>query len=132
MKTLHAHIESNGRGLYSIYVEEDLPFGVMGDGYTIEEAKEDFLVVYQGMREAHKARTGEDVDFEFLFVMDTSAFLQKYKNVLSLAGLSKLTGINKAQLSQYACGTRHPSPKTKEKIKKAVADLGQELSRAFA
>ena len=51
---------------------------------------------------------------------------------MPLAGLSKLTGINKAQLSQYVCGKRNPSPKTQEKIKKAVTDFAQELSQSFA
>ena len=82
------------------------------------------------MREAHKARTGEEVSYEFSFVTDMSAFLANYKYILSLAGLAKLTGINKAQLSQYVCGTRRPSPKTQDKIKRALAGLGKELMTA--
>lgn len=127
MKTIKAHIESNGQGMYAVYVEEDLAFGLLGEGFTIEEAKADFLAVYEGMREAHKERTGEEVNYEFSFVMDMSALLANYKYILSLAGLSKLTGINKAQLSQYVCGTRRPSPKTQDKIKRAIAGLGKEL-----
>ena len=130
MKTINAHIESNGQGMYSVYVEEDLPFGLLGEGLTIEEAKIDFLAVYEGMRAAHKARTGEDVSYEFRFITDLSAFLANYKYIMSLAGLSKLTGINKVQLSQYICGTRRPSPQTQDKIKKALAGLGQELIAA--
>ena len=125
MKVIEAHIESNGQGMYSVYVEENLPFGLIGEGFTIEEAKADFNAVYEGMREAHKARTGEDVAYEFCFVTEMSAFLANYKYILSLAGLSKLTGINKAQLSQYVCGTRRPSPRTQDKIKRALAGLGK-------
>ena len=127
MKEIEAHIESNGQGMYSVYVEENLPFGLLGEGTTIEEAKADFIAVYEGMREAHKARTGEEVSYKFRFVTDMSAFLVNYKYILSLAGLSKLTGINKAQLSQYVCGTRRPSPRTQDKIKRAIAGLGKEL-----
>lgn len=129
-KLKKAHIESNGQGMYSVYVEEDLPFGLLGEGTTIEEAKADFMEVYKEMREAHKARTGEEVSYEFCFVTDISAFLATYKYILSLAGLAKLTGINKAQLSQYVCGTRRPSPKTQDKIKRALAGLGKELMAA--
>lgn len=130
MKEIEAHIESNGQGMYSVYVEENLPFGLLGEGTTIEEAKADFIAVYEGMREAHKARTGEEVSYKFRFVIDMSAFLANYKYILSLAGLSKLTGINKAQLSQYVCGTRRPSLKTQDKIKRALAGLGKELVAA--
>ncbi len=130
MKEIEAHIESNGQGMYSVYVEENLPFGLLGEGTTIEEAKADFIAVYEGMREAHKARTGEEVSYKFRFVIEMSAFLANYKYILSLAGLSKLTGINKAQLSQYVCGTRRPSLKTQDKIKRALAGLGKELVAA--
>ena len=34
-----AHIESNGKGWYSVYCEEQFPFGFFGEGATIEEAK---------------------------------------------------------------------------------------------
>lgn len=130
MKEIEAHIESNGQGMYSVYVEENLPFGLLGEGTTIEEAKADFIAVYEEMREAHKARAGEEVSYKFRFVIDMSAFLANYKYILSLAGLSKLTGINKAQLSQYVCGTRRPSLKTQDKIKRALAGLGKELVAA--
>ena len=130
MKEIEAHIESNGQGMYSVYVEENLPFGLLGEGTTIEEAKADFIAVYEEMREAHKVRTGEEVSYKFRFVIDMSAFLANYKYILSLAGLSKLTGINKAQLSQYVCGTRRPSLKTQDKIKRALAGLGKELVAA--
>lgn len=132
MKEVIAHIESNKKGFFSIYVEEDLPYGIIGDGYSVEEAKEDFLAVYEASRADYKDRTGEDIEFSFRFVMDASAFLRHYKGVLSLAGLSHVVGINKAQLSQYVCGTRNPSPKTQEKIKQAITAFAEELSHTFA
>ena len=131
MKEVTAHIESNGQRLYSIYVEEDLAYSVIGDGYTIEEAKSDFLAVYEASRNDHKESTGEDIEYSFKFVLEVSAFLQHYKGLLSLSGLSRLIGINKAQLSQYVCGTRHPSAKTQNKIKNAITALGKELSQSF-
>ena len=132
MKEIVAHIESNMQGLYSIYVKEDLAYSVIGDGKTIDEAKADFLAVYGASRADHKERTGEDVAYTFRFVMDVTAFLQSYKGYLTLSGLSQLTGINKAQLSQYVCGKRHPSEHTEERIKEAVESFAHELSRVFA
>lgn len=132
MKEIVAHIESNMQGLYSIYVEEDLAYSVIGDGKTIDEAKADFLAVYEASRADHKERTGEDIAYTFRFVMDVTAFLQSYKGYLTLSGLSQLTGINKTQLSQYVCGKRHPSERTEERIKEAVESFAEELSRVFA
>lgn len=129
---LTAHIECNNSGFYTVYLIEDLPFGCFGEGFSAKEAKEDFLRVFDGMRRKHQERTGENVEAEFSFVYDASAFLQEYKGLITLAGLAKITGINKAQLSQYVCGRRHPSPKTQERIKMGVLQFAQELSQAMA
>lgn len=132
MKQITAYIESNGKDLFSIYTEEKLAYFVIGDGVTIEEAKADFLAVYEASRKAHLEETGLDVQYSFAFELTASAFFLQYKGLISLAGLSKLTGINKAQLSQYACGTRKPTAKTLQKIKDSIHSLGLELCRAFA
>lgn len=126
-----AHIECNKQGFYSVYTEEDLPFGLLGEGKTVEEAKDDFLAVYAAMRSAHLSRTGQDIDLDITFTLDASAFLQYYKGIFTLAGLSRLTGIHKAQLSQYVCGTRRPSPKTSERIRLSVHQLADELKQTF-
>ncbi len=131
-KHIKAHIECNSNGFYTVYHNEDLPFGFFGEGNSVKAAREDFLATFEAMREDHLKRTGENVEAEFEFVYDASAFLQHYKGLLTLAGLSRMTGINKGQLSQYVTGHRHPSPKTQEKIKVSVQQFAQELSRAMA
>ena len=60
------------------------------------------------------------------------SFLQHYKGILTLSGLSSITGINKVQLSQNVCGRRHPSQKTQQKIKASVIAFAEELSHAMA
>nr|DAQ46290.1 MAG TPA: antitoxin [Caudoviricetes sp.] len=132
MQQITAHVENNGQGLYSVYIEEDMPFGVIGDGWTIEEAKADFLESYKSACEDHLESTGDDVQVPVVFVLDLTALLYHYKNYLSLAGLSRLTGINKAQLSQYVCGRRNAKPQTIEHIKKAVQDFARDLLNDFA
>lgn len=127
-----AHIECNSNGFYSIYAEEDFPFGFFGEGDTVIEAKEDFLNLFDAMSKSHFQRTGEIVEAEFNFVYDASAFLQHYKGILTLSGLSRITGINKVQLSQYVCGRRHPSQKTQQKIKASVISFAEELKHAMA
>lgn len=125
-KKVNAHVECNGAGFYSIYVEHgDLPFNFFGDGETEQAAKEDFLAVYEAMREDYKARTGEDVQAEFSFVKDMSAVLHECKEYISFAYLAQITGISKAMLSQYACGTRRPKPAQREKIVDGIHQIGQ-------
>ena len=49
-KNYKAHVESNGANWYSVYCNEEFPFGVFGEGATVEEAERDFLAVCEGMR----------------------------------------------------------------------------------
>gem|GEM_PF-432143 len=133
-KKYTAHIECNNAGFYTIYVpdDDDIPFGWFGEGFSVEEAKRDFLEGFAGMAEDHYKRTGVKVEAEFDFVYDASAFLHHFKGMLTLSGMSKITGINKSQLSQYVCGRRHPSPKTEAKINASVKKFAEELSKAMA
>ena len=123
-----AHVECNNRGWFSVYTEDEFPFGFFGEGNNADDAVKDFINVYTAMREDHLHRTGENIEVEFVFTYDTSAFLQHYKGLLTLSGLSRMTGINKAQLSQYVCGRRHPSRRTGEKIRQSVKQFAEELA----
>ncbi len=124
-KHYEAHVESNGAGWFSVYCNEEFPFGVFGEGATVEEAERDFLAVFEGMRANYKERTGKDVQATFSFVKDMSAVLQECKEYISFAYLSQLTGISKAMLSQYACGTRKPKPAQRERIVCGIHKIGQ-------
>ena len=119
-----ANVESNGAGWYSVYCNAEFPFGFFGEGATIEEAKRDFLAVFDAMCAKHKERTGEVVEATFSFVKDTSAILQEIKDIISLRALSEITGISKTMLSQYACGTRHPKPVQRQRIIDGIHQMG--------
>jgi hypothetical protein len=126
-----AHVECNNKGWYSVYTKESFPFGFFGEGRNADEAMRDFLNVFEAMSEAHQHDTGEKIVVEFEFVYDASAFLQHYKGLLTLSGLSRMTGINKGQLSQYVCGRRHPSPRTNERMRQSVRRFAEELANAM-
>ena len=76
-KNCKAHVECNKQGWFSVYTEEEFPFGFFGEGSSAEEAMNDFLNVFEAMRKDCFQSTGENTDTEFEFVHDTSAFLQK-------------------------------------------------------
>ncbi len=51
------------------------------------------------------AQDGKEVpELEFTFRYDTVSFLQYYSKIISLAGLQRLTGIDRHQLSHYVTG----------------------------
>lgn len=130
MKTVRVFIERGSDGTYGAYMPDDnnLSYGVIGEGMTAQEAINDFLGTYRAIREraAEAGRDFEEVDFTFSY--DVPSFLVYYAGKISYAGLSKLTGISSAQLCQYAKGYRRPSARTTEKIQTALHDFGNELS----
>ena len=128
-RTVNAIIERASDGTYSIYMDADgMDYLVTGTGNTVEEAKNVFIGGYEDMRRLYgkNGRAFEEVDFCFKY--DMASFLSYYSKILSLAGLSRLTGINQQQLSHYVTGRRSPSAKTVEKMENAIHAFGKDLS----
>lgn len=127
MKTVKVLIERGDDGTFGAYMPEaQLPFGVIGEGNTAEEAKTDFLNVIRAYEEDGFDISGK---FRFEFGYDVPSFLTYYSGRLSLAGLERITGVARGQLSHYATGRRNPSPRTVEKIEKALQSFGEDLSQ---
>lgn len=131
MKTVRVFIERGKDGSYGAYMpdENNLSYGVIGDGDTAAAAIDDFKAVYEDIKASYQkeGRPFEEVDFAFSY--DLPSFLVYYADLISYRGLSKLTGIAPAQLSQYISGYRNPSPKTTQKIQNALHAFGNELSQ---
>lgn len=130
MKKVRVFIERASDGNYSAYMPDDnnLSYGIIGTGTSIDETISDFHDAYEGMKK-HYADSGkyfEEVEFEFSY--DIPSFLAYYSNRLSLAGLERITGVAQGQLSHYVTGRRRPSKKTIEKIQNALQNFGKELS----
>lgn len=117
-------------GSFDITMEHlaDYPFSVFGQGNSVEEAKEDFFNTYEEMKELmnDKGVVFEELDFEFIF--DTSAFLLSLSNSFSMAGLSKITGINRKQLGHYVQGVKKPRPATASRIQRSVLDYAKNIA----
>ena len=127
-----AFIERGNYGSYGVYVDlEDktLNYGIIGDGKTVKEAIDDFCNSYNEMLELYKSENKYFKEANFEFKYDTASFLAYYSNVLSLAGLGRLTGIAQGQLSHYVTGRRKPSQKTVQKIEKSLHKFAEEISQ---
>jgi predicted RNase H-like HicB family nuclease len=129
MRKVNAIIERASDGNYSIYSDaEDLDYLITGTGSTVEEAKQCFEGGYADMRRVYAEDGKPFTEVEMVYKYDMASFLAYYSKVISLAGLSRLTGINQQQLSHYVTGRRNPSPKTVAKVEKAIHLFAQDLA----
>ncbi len=131
MKTIRVFIERSKDGSYSAYMPDDnnLTYGVIGEGNSAATAIADFKASYEDMKVSHQKRGKEFEEVDFAFSYDLPSFLVYYADLISYKGLAKLTGVSAAQLSQYISGYRTPSHKTTEKIQNALHAFGNELSQ---
>ncbi len=129
MRKVNAIIERAGDGTYSIYSDaDDLSYLITSTGKTVEEAKSNFEEDYADMR-AYYAEIGKPfTEVEMVYQYDMASFLEYYTKAFSLAGLSRITGINQGQLSHYVTGRRIPSARTKEKMQQAIHAFAADLS----
>lgn len=128
MKKLTAFIEVSKDGLFAVCTDPNpLQIMIAGFGDNVKEAIEDFHEAHAELKEMEKqeGKTLPDIEFEFRY--DTVSFLQYYSKMISLAGMQRLTGINRHQLSHYVTGKSKPSAKTVARIQEGVTSLGREL-----
>jgi len=123
-------IERGNDGLFSYYMKENnFDFGLNGQGNTIEEAKNEFLIVYSELKEMYLEEGKDFPALEFEYEYDICSFLNYYSGVLSKSGLEKITGINQKQLWHYSSGRRKPTEKTIEKIQLGLHSFSKELGQ---
>lgn len=128
MKRIKAYVEKSDYG-FSVYMEDnDLDYGIIGEGKTATEAINDFRQAYEEMREYYKdeGKNFEEVNFEFVY--DIASFLQYYAFAFTLAGLERITGVNQRQLSHYINGVSKPTRRTIEKIEDGIHNFSRDLS----
>ena len=128
MRKVRAIIERAADGNYSVYMDaDDMSYLVTGTGKTTAEAVNCFKAGYEDMKRYYAEEGKEFEEVEFDYEYDMASFLSYYSKVLSLAGLSRLTGINQGQLSHYMTGRRTPSRSTKEKMQKSIRTFAEDL-----
>ena len=123
-------IEKGQDGTYDIRMSHHkLDFFLLGQGDTVELAKEDFLVSDEEMRDLYKEEKNSYPNLEFVYKFDLPSFLEFYSKKIGYSSLEKITGVNQRQLSQYVQGYRNPSKSTTLKIEKGLKDFAEELSQ---
>lgn len=130
VRKVKAIIERANDGTYSVYMDaDDMDYMVTGTGQTAEEAIKVFRGGYEDTKKYYEkeGKAFEEVDFDFVY--DMASFLSYFSKAFSLAGLSRITGINKGQLSHYMTGHRTPSHNTVEKIQRSVQAFAKDLSQ---
>jgi len=132
MNKVKAFIEIGVDGTFSVYVDlEDntLNYGIHGNGNTVKEAMDDFISAYEAMKKFYNQENKYFIEAEFEYHYDTASFLKYYTAYFSLAGLSRMTGINQGQLSHYVNGKRNPSKRTVQKIDRSIHAFANRLSQ---
>ena len=66
-------------------------------------------------------------DYEIDYDMDASALIRNAETFTTMSAISRISGINRKQLSHYANGIKHPRPIQLARIKAALAIIGTQL-----
>lgn len=131
MRTVDVIIERGADGTFDAHMEvcPDLKFGLLGQGKTVQETKEDFYNSYKEMGEIFAEQGKQIEQLEFNFKYDIPSFLQYYAFAFTLAGVERITGVSQGQLSHYINGVRKPSERTARKIQERMHEFAKQLGQ---
>ena len=69
-----------------------------------------------------------DGDYEFVYnLLDVATLLRASEPYVSLAALSRASGINQHLLSHYANGMKQPRPQQRQRVVDGIHKIGREL-----
>ncbi|MDR1883823.1 MAG: pilus assembly protein HicB [Prevotella sp.] len=129
MKTT-ALIERGKDGTYGIFTP-DIEHTIIGEGDTVEEAKEDFENSVKEMILSY-TETGRDLhpelkDIEFEYKYDIASVFNCY-NWINVSKFARKAGINASLMRQYRTGKTYISEGQIGKIENTLHQLGKELA----
>lgn len=113
---------SDSFGAYSENVS-----GIFGAGDTADDCKQSILDAIETLKELDNCPAELKSNYTITYKFDTISLLSYYKGIFSNSAFEKITGINQKQIQHYATGHRKPRPEQREKIEKALHNLGKEL-----
>lgn len=119
---------------FSASLGENVPGAVAFTADTFvelqKEARESLEFHVEGMvedgDEVPEWLVNKEYEFEYKF-LDATALLKAYGPYLSLAAISRASGINQHQLSHYANGLKKARSHQRERIVDGIHKIGKEL-----
>lgn len=123
---------SNFCGSYSDNVPGGVAFAAETFEQMMREAQETLDFHMQGYVEDGEAPQwylDHDYELEFNY-LDAVTLLHAYSPDLSLAAISRASGINQTQLSHYANGIKVPRPAQRQRIIDGIHAIGRRLMAA--
>ncbi len=125
-KSSYKAIIERSKDAYWAYIPE--LEGVSGVGETVQEAKQSMLDGLGLQQELGNLSVQEYlIDYHF----DVVSLLNYFKGILTNAAFERLTGINQLQMSHYANGLKKPRKAQRQKIEKALHQLGEDLRSIY-
>ena len=125
-KSSYKAIIERSKDAYWAYIPE--LEGVSGVGESVQEAKRSMLEGLGLQQELGNLSVQEYlIDYHF----DVVSLLNYFKGILTNAAFERLTGINQLQMSHYANGLKKPRKAQRQKIEKALHQLGEDLRSIY-
>lgn len=104
--------------------------GIYAAGNTVDEVKKDVEEAISLIKANLPEERWPEIikgDYVIEWHYDVQSLLQYYQGIFSNAALERLTGIHQKQLWNYAKGISKPRPAARQKIQRALNNLGREL-----
>ena len=95
---------------------------------SVQEAKQSMLEGLYLQQELGNLPS-QQIAFDYHF--DVVSLLNYFKGILTNAAFERLTGINQLQMSHYANGLKKPRKAQRQKIEKALHQLGEDLRSIY-
>jgi hypothetical protein len=125
-KSSYKAIIERSKDAYWAYIPE--LEGVSGVGETVQEAKQSML---GGLSLQQELGNLSNQEFLIEYHFDVISLLNFFKGILTNAAFERLTGINQMQMSHYATGLKKPRKAQRQKIERALHQLGEDLRSIY-
>jgi predicted RNase H-like HicB family nuclease len=125
-KSSYIAIIERSKDAYWAYIPE--LEGVSGVGDTVQEAKQSML---GGLGLQQELGNLSNQEFLIEYHFDVISLLNFFKGILTNAAFERLTGINQMQMSHYATGLKKPRKAQRQKIERALHQLGEDLRSIY-
>jgi len=125
-KSSYKAIIERSKDAYWAYIPE--LEGVSGVGDTVQEAKQSML---GGLGLQQELGNLSNQEFLIEYHFDVISLLNYFKGILTNAAFERLTGINQMQMSHYATGLKKPRKAQRQKIERALHQLGEDLRSIY-